>query len=78
MRRLFMSKINRPVMSLARLIRQMKAEVRADKIAVVVGTISNDLRVFEVPKIKVSTKRLNSQLGEGLENCPRFPELCPF
>jgi large subunit ribosomal protein L18e len=49
-----MSKINRPAMSLARLLRKMKGE-RADKIAVIVGTITNDQRIFDVPKIKVLT-----------------------
>merc|ERR1712086_715072 len=44
LRRLFMSKINRPPISIARLIRKMKGEDRADKIAVVVGTVTNDLK----------------------------------
>merc|ERR1739848_447699 len=44
LRRLCMSQINRPPMSLARLIRKMKGD-RAEKIAVVVGTITNDLRI---------------------------------
>ena len=48
-----MSQIYRPPMSLARLIRKMKGD-RADKTAVVVGTITNDLRIFSVPKLKVS------------------------
>jgi len=52
LRRLFMSKINRPPISIARLIRKMKGEDRADKIAVVVGTVTNDLRIFKIPKLK--------------------------
>ena len=48
-----MSQIYRPPMSLARLIRKMKGD-RTDKTAVVVGTITNDLRIFSVPKLKVS------------------------
>ena len=32
----------------------MKGEDRADKIAVVVGTVTNDLRIFKIPKLKVS------------------------
>merc|ERR1712080_14533 len=47
LRRLYMSKINRPPMSLARLIRKMKHPERANKIAVIVGTITNDQRIFE-------------------------------
>ena len=50
-----MSKINQPPMSLARLTRQMKGD-RANKTAVVVGTITNDVRIFEVPAMKVSSK----------------------
>ena len=49
-----MSKINRPPLSLARLIRNMKKEGREGKIAVVIGTITNDLRIFKVPKLTVS------------------------
>ena len=54
MKRLFMSKINRPPMSLARLARNMKKQGRENKIAVIVGTITNDLRLFKVPKMTVS------------------------
>ena len=49
-----MSKINRPVLSLARLCRKMKG--REANTAVVVGTVTNDLRIFEVPKLKVSKR----------------------
>ena len=52
LKRLFMSRINRPPMSLARLVRKMKGDARADKTAVVVGTITNDVRLLEVPKEK--------------------------
>lgn len=34
-------------------IRQMKKGDRKDKIAVVVGTITNDVRILDVPKLKV-------------------------
>ena len=54
LRRLFMSNINRPPLSLARLVRNMKKEGRDGKIAVVIGTITNDLRIFKVPKLTVS------------------------
>ncbi len=49
-----MSRIHRPPLSLASLVRHMKQEGRQDKIAVVVGTITNDLRLFNVPKLTVS------------------------
>ena len=34
-------------------IRQMKAEDRRDKIAVIVGTVTNDIRILTLPKLKV-------------------------
>merc|ERR1711915_346310 len=53
LKRLCMSRVNRPPLSLARLVRMMKAKGIEGKIAVVVGTITDDLRLFEVPALKV-------------------------
>ena len=53
LRRLFMSKINRPPVSIAKIARQMKKSGRDGKIIVVVGTVTNDDRIFDCPKIKV-------------------------
>jgi len=53
LRRLFMSRANRQPMSLARLIRKMKCKGREDKTAVVIGTVTDDLRIFTVPKLKL-------------------------
>merc|ERR1712244_107544 len=58
LKRLFMSRINRPPMSLARLVRKMKGDARANKTAVVVGTITNDVRLLEVPKLKICALRV--------------------
>uniref|UniRef100_A0A672P3K4 Large ribosomal subunit protein uL15/eL18 domain-containing protein n=1 Tax=Sinocyclocheilus grahami TaxID=75366 RepID=A0A672P3K4_SINGR len=44
LRRLFMSKTNRPPLALSRLIRQMKLPGRENLTAVVVGTITDDAR----------------------------------
>ena len=55
LRRLFMSKINRPPISLARLARNMRKEGREGKIAVIIGTVTNDLRIFKVPKLQASS-----------------------
>lgn len=41
-----MSRQNRPALSLARIVRQMKS--RPDKTVVVVGTVTDDKRIFEV------------------------------
>merc|ERR1712058_134594 len=51
LKRLFMSKINRPPLSIARLARNMKKAGNENKPAVVVGTVTNDLRIFEIPKM---------------------------
>ncbi|XP_062394119.1 60S ribosomal protein L18 [Sardina pilchardus] len=53
LRRLFMSKTNRPPLSLARLIRQMKPAGRENLTAVCVGTITDDIRIHDIPKLKV-------------------------
>ncbi|KAK3590962.1 hypothetical protein CHS0354_034534 [Potamilus streckersoni] len=57
LKRLFMSKINRPPVSLAKLVRHMKKTGRDNKTAVVVGTITDDLRILDIPKLKVCALR---------------------
>lgn len=49
-----MSRINRPPISLSRLARHMKKPTREGLIAVVVGTVSNDVRLYTVPKMTVA------------------------
>jgi large subunit ribosomal protein L18e len=56
LKRLYMSKVNQPPMSLARLARYMKGK-EDGKIAVIVGTITNDDRLLEVPKLTVCALR---------------------
>ena len=53
LKRLCMSRNNRPPLSLARLVRKMKVKGYEGKIAVVVGTVTDDVRVFEIPALKV-------------------------
>ncbi|XP_074571142.1 large ribosomal subunit protein eL18y-like [Curcuma longa] len=55
LKRLFMSKTNRPPISLRRLITFMSGN--EDKVAVIVGTVIDDKRVYEVPAIKVTALR---------------------
>ncbi|KER19701.1 hypothetical protein T265_11593 [Opisthorchis viverrini] len=66
MRRLFMSKINRPPLSIARLLRLMKKPGRENKIAVCVGTITNDLRIREVPKLTVCALKVSAGARERI------------
>lgn len=55
LKRLFMSKVNKPPLSLSRLIQFMKG--KEDKIAVVVGSVTDDTRVYEIPALKVTALR---------------------
>uniref|UniRef100_A0A2K5J0P8 Large ribosomal subunit protein uL15/eL18 domain-containing protein n=1 Tax=Colobus angolensis palliatus TaxID=336983 RepID=A0A2K5J0P8_COLAP len=52
LKRLFMSPTNRPPLSLSRMIQKMKLPGWENKTAMVVGTIMDDARVQEVPKLK--------------------------
>lgn len=51
-----MSKIHRPPISLARVVRFMKKPGRENAIAVIVGTVTDDARIFEIPKLTVSNR----------------------
>merc|ERR1711988_1089847 len=48
-----MSKNNRPPMSVARVVRNMKKPGRENKIAVIVGTVTDDIRLLDLPKLKI-------------------------
>uniref|UniRef100_A0A0D9QWI7 Large ribosomal subunit protein uL15/eL18 domain-containing protein n=1 Tax=Chlorocebus sabaeus TaxID=60711 RepID=A0A0D9QWI7_CHLSB len=61
LKRLFMSRTNRPPLSLSRMIRKMKLPGRENQTAVAVGTITDDVRVQEVPKLKVCALRVTSR-----------------
>ena len=56
LKRLFMSKINRPPLSLSKLAKFMK-DKGTGKIAAIVGTVTDDSRMFEVPALKVGALR---------------------
>ncbi|KAF6202931.1 hypothetical protein GE061_003338 [Apolygus lucorum] len=58
LRRLFMSRIHRPPISLARITRFMKKTSRAGKLAVVVGSITDDKRIWDLPKLDVCALRV--------------------
>lgn len=62
LRRLFMSRTNQAPMSLQRVCRFLKARgTNEDTIAVVVGSITDDSRVLEIPKIKVCALRVTEK-----------------
>ncbi|KAB1202145.1 60S ribosomal protein L18-3 [Morella rubra] len=77
LKRLFMSKVNKPPLSLSRLIRYMKG--KDGKIAVVVGTVTDDIRVYEVPALKVTALRFTETARARIEKaggeCLTFDQL---
>ncbi|KAH9275995.1 hypothetical protein BASA83_001266 [Batrachochytrium salamandrivorans] len=56
LKRLFMSRINRPPISIARLVKYLNG--KENKIAVIVGTVTDDNRLLEVPKMSVVALRV--------------------
>ncbi|RYR52134.1 hypothetical protein Ahy_A06g027051 [Arachis hypogaea] len=77
LKRLFMSKVNKPPLSLSRLIRYMKG--KEGKIAVVVGAVTDDIRVYEVPALKVTALRFTETARARIEKaggeCLTFDQL---
>lgn len=57
LKRLFMSKINQPPLSLSKLVQFMSG--KEDKIGVLVGTVTDDVRFMdEVPKLRICALRV--------------------
>ncbi|KAJ8037744.1 60S ribosomal protein L18 [Holothuria leucospilota] len=48
-------------LALSRLVRHMKHEDRKDKIAVVIGSVTDDIRIFKVPKLKVCAMHVSER-----------------
>ncbi|KAL1450781.1 hypothetical protein WDU94_003103 [Cyamophila willieti] len=61
LKRLFMSKINRPPMALSKITRFMKKPTREGRIAVVVGTVVDDPRMWTIPKMTVCALRVTDK-----------------
>eukprot|EP00112_Aurelia_sp_Birch-Aquarium-sp1_P024347 Seg7660.1 transcript_id=Seg7660.1/GoldUCD/mRNA.D3Y31 product="60S ribosomal protein L18" pseudo=true protein_id=Seg7660.1/GoldUCD/D3Y31 len=57
LKRLFMSKINRPPLSIARIVRRVKKPGNDGKIVVTVSTVTDDNRVLVIPKLTVCALR---------------------
>lgn len=53
-----MSRINNPPLSLNRLVRYMKG--KEGKVAVIVGSVTNDARLLEVPNLNVCALRFTA------------------
>ncbi|ERN02273.1 hypothetical protein AMTR_s00343p00015240, partial [Amborella trichopoda] len=77
LKRLFMSKINRPPISLSRLIKFMQG--KEGKIGVIVGCVTDDTRVYEVPALKVAalrfTETARARIVKAGGECLTFDQL---
>ncbi|KAL0371470.1 UNVERIFIED_CONTAM: 60S ribosomal protein L18-2 [Sesamum angustifolium] len=77
LKRLFMSRVNRPPLSLYRLIKLMNG--KEDKIAVLVGSVTDDIRAHEVPALKVTALRFTETARARIEKaggeCLTFDQL---
>ncbi|XP_010550997.1 PREDICTED: 60S ribosomal protein L18-3-like isoform X1 [Tarenaya hassleriana] len=77
LKRLFMSKVNKAPLSLSRLVNFMQG--KEDKIGVVVGTVTDDVRVYEVPALKVTALRFTETARARIEKaggeCLTFDQL---
>ncbi|KAL2556646.1 60S ribosomal protein L18-2 [Forsythia ovata] len=77
LKRLFMSKVYKAPLSLSRLITLMNG--KDDKIAVIVGTVTDDIRAYEVPPLKVAALRFTETARARIEKaggeCLTFDQL---
>jgi len=65
--RLFLSKINRPPISLSRIVKETSAAANRDsQIIVVVGTVTDDVRLLEVPKLSIAAIRFTQAARERI------------
>lgn len=55
-----MSKINRPPVSISRILRNVKKDPKTEKTVVVVGTVTDDVRCLEVPKLSIAALRFTA------------------
>ncbi|GAA6023377.1 hypothetical protein JCM11491_006452, partial [Sporobolomyces phaffii] len=70
LRRLYQSKINRPPLSISRIARQVSKSNKAytDKHTVVtVGTVTDDARLIEVPKLSIAALRFTRTARARIE-----------
>lgn len=77
LKRLFQSKANRAPISLSKLATFLKG--KEDKVAVIVGTVTDDVRLFDVPKIKVAalrfTETARARITKAGGECLTFDQL---
>jgi len=66
--RLFLSKINRPPLSLSRIVKETSNADLSSKVIVQVGTVTDDIRLTEVPKISIAALRFTRAAKERILN----------
>ncbi|XP_039964882.1 60S ribosomal protein L18 [Bactrocera neohumeralis] len=66
LKRLFMSRINRPPMSLQRVSRFFKKADQPEATVVVVGSITNDIRLLKVPKMTICALHVSQTARERI------------
>ncbi|XP_032592343.1 60S ribosomal protein L18 [Drosophila grimshawi] len=66
LKRLFMSKTNRPPMSLQRIARFFKAANQQESTVVVVGTVTDDARLLVVPKLSLCALHVTQTARERI------------
>jgi len=69
LKRLFMSKINRPPISLSAIIKQVSSSPSNEgKIVVTVGTVTDDIRLTTLPKLTVAALKFTRSAKERIVN----------
>lgn len=61
-----MSRIHRPVLSLQKVSRLMKSRGKEGSIAVIIGSVTDDLRLLEVPKLRICALRVTERARERI------------
>jgi len=76
LRRLVASRTNRPPLSLSKIVKLLKGQ---DKIVVFVGTVTDDIRLLDVPKVTVAalkfTETARARVTKAGGKCMTLDEL---
>ncbi|SCV69467.1 BQ2448_2487 [Microbotryum intermedium] len=67
LRRLYMSRINRPPLSISRIARQVSKANAVSSTVVAVATITDDIRLLEVPKLSIAALRFTKTARARIE-----------
>jgi len=60
LKRMYMAKRHRPPLSIARIVRNIKKPGNEKKIVVVVGTVTEDKRIYDIPPMTVAALRFTA------------------